>query len=287
MESIHMQRRQTMIEACTGKEKEYVGNNSAKIVGDHIVVDRNHKIVYCGIEKVGSSFWRRIFQLFSPNPMYWSLIGKYIMRTIRKNASRISLECGHDVTFAEFIKYFIRSQLTNKNRDGHFIPMYDHCRPCRIHYDYIGKMENFKKDSLYILDILGFRHLKNSLSHFDNQSLHDTISDQVDNLFGYSGGYKNCISFHDAFRRLWVKFQIRGILSPNIKFSFTEMQTKSLSRKKLKSILTEIIFKQNDRETLRLTKEKAMLDSYNTVDYTDLELLSIILQPDCEIFGYD
>lgn len=252
----------------------------------HHILDSSKKFIFVRnpFSRLYSGY---IDKLFSPNPTYWSTVGRYIVQTVRKNASNISLQCGHDVTFSEFIKYFIKSQLTNKYRDGHFIPMFDHCRPCRIHYDYIGKMENFKKDSLYILDTLGFTRIKNSLSHFDNQSLHDTIADQVDNLFGYSDGYKNCITFHDAFKRLWKKFQIRGILSPNMEFSFTELQTKALTREKLKSILTEIIFRQRDKRTLRLTKQKAMIDAYNTVDYADLELLSIISQPDCEIFGYD
>ena len=62
-ELTHYSRRQLLVEACEGKEMVYVGNNSEKIVRTHLFYDRQHKFVYCGIEKIGTTFWKRVIKV--------------------------------------------------------------------------------------------------------------------------------------------------------------------------------------------------------------------------------
>lgn len=59
------ERRNTLLHVCQKNESAYVGRNSVNVVRRHFVVDRKHKFVYCAMEKVASSFWRRLFQIIS------------------------------------------------------------------------------------------------------------------------------------------------------------------------------------------------------------------------------
>lgn len=75
-------------------------------------------------------------KLFCPNPYFWKSIGTYIMKNFRTNATEASMNCGHDVTFPEVVKYVIHAQQTGKHRDGHFIPTHDHCNLCLVKYHF-------------------------------------------------------------------------------------------------------------------------------------------------------
>jgi hypothetical protein len=93
-------------------------------------------------------------KLFCPNEAYQKTsLGAFIVSEIREDASSLSLHCGHDVTFPEFVKYIILSEKRRIYRDRHFTPMYEHCRPCQIPYDFIGKFESFKKDISFLIDV--------------------------------------------------------------------------------------------------------------------------------------
>ncbi|OWF40485.1 Carbohydrate sulfotransferase 11 [Mizuhopecten yessoensis] len=240
-----------MLEACAGRELDpaFRGNSSQNSIKSHFVVDRKHRILYCAIEKVGSTFWRRLWQilaglssvhspydikpgsalgggqetfnnlffdeihtiistyrrfiitrhpfsrlfagyvdkLFSPNPMFWKGLGAYIVSNFREEKkNKEDISCGSDVTFREFVKYIIHSETHNTHRDGHFLPMHDHCRPCQVKYDIIGQIETFVDDTLYIVKSLGFNDLANTLNKTMRiSSVTDTIKDQVDILFRF------------------------------------------------------------------------------------------------------
>jgi hypothetical protein len=45
-------------------------------------------------------------KLYSPNAAYWNFIGRYIVTNFREKPSNLSLECGHDITFEEFVKKY-------------------------------------------------------------------------------------------------------------------------------------------------------------------------------------
>lgn len=55
-------RRNTMINACSSNES-YTVKNTEGTLRSHFVIDRNHKFIYCAMEKIGSTFWRRLFQV--------------------------------------------------------------------------------------------------------------------------------------------------------------------------------------------------------------------------------
>ena len=63
MDRIHEQRKATLLKECDGKEFLYIGKNADRVVRSHFVYDKPHRVVYCAMEKIGSTFWRRLFQV--------------------------------------------------------------------------------------------------------------------------------------------------------------------------------------------------------------------------------
>ncbi|KAM4013377.1 carbohydrate sulfotransferase 8-like isoform 2-T2 [Anomaloglossus baeobatrachus] len=58
-----------------------------------------------------------------------------------------------NVNFNEFVQYLLTEK--PKEMDVHWRPMHYLCDPCNINYDFLGKLETVKKDSDYVLKVLG------------------------------------------------------------------------------------------------------------------------------------
>ena len=59
------------------------------------------------------------------HPLWWRMYGKYIKSTFGSQEEHNP--CGHNVTFSEFIRYFISSQTTGKRQNIHFKPVNEIC----------------------------------------------------------------------------------------------------------------------------------------------------------------
>ncbi|XP_050709131.1 carbohydrate sulfotransferase 13-like [Eriocheir sinensis] len=67
---------------------------------------------------------------------------------------------GHNVTFAEFIRFISEAgRGTPEQRNEHWRPMHELCQPCAVRHDFIGKYENLKEDADYLLQWLGLTDL--------------------------------------------------------------------------------------------------------------------------------
>ncbi|XP_060067516.1 carbohydrate sulfotransferase 11-like [Ylistrum balloti] len=347
---VYAVRRKTMLEACSRRDIDLAsrGNSSQNSIKDHFVVDRKHRILYCAMEKVGSTFWRRLWQimaglssaqnpydipaggalgggqetfrniyfdeiytmisnyrsfiitrhpfyrlfsgyvdkLFSPNPSFWKGLGTYIVTNFREEKRKDETICGNDVTFKEFVKYFIHSETHNTHRNGHFLPMHDHCRPCQVKYDVIGKMESFVDDTLYIVKSLGFKDLAYTLNKTMRvDTVSDTIKDQVNLLFAYRQHF--CISFFNAQKIMWRKFKIRGVISKHSKFPFTREQAGSIKQQDFVMAVTNARGDARDNARSKLYRQEAYAEAFGSIDRKDMEKLADILRVDCEVFGYD
>lgn len=63
LDRVHNKRRKHLQEVCRYKKMTYLGFSPESDVRNHFVFDENSRIVYCSIEKVGSTFSRRLFQV--------------------------------------------------------------------------------------------------------------------------------------------------------------------------------------------------------------------------------
>lgn len=63
LDRVHKKRREHLQEICRYKKMTFLGFSPENAVRNHFVFDQNSRILYCAMEKVGSTFWRRLFQV--------------------------------------------------------------------------------------------------------------------------------------------------------------------------------------------------------------------------------
>ncbi|CAG2190752.1 CHST11 [Mytilus edulis] len=322
-----------------------VGRSDEDNFKAHMQFVPEEKMVYCGIEKVGSTFWRRLIQLlhkheirspysikprdcmqnyksfqsqkldnyhdilkenskflfvrdpysrllsgyldkiFSPNPYYWYLIGSKAVEFTRKQKKH----CGHDVTFPEMVEYFIHTEEQNKDRDGHFLPATDHCRPCFVKYDYIGKMETFADDVHFILKEFNLENYTSVLKDFKTDSILDSITDTVETFRDVRSTFTKCLSIYGGLQKIWRKLQIRGIISEQIKFPFNKNDATKFkpSSQTFKNAIINAHIESKKQYNLKDQKRKYLISAYNLLPIATMDKLQKIFQNDFQIFGYD
>nr|KAG5703109.1 hypothetical protein BaRGS_012171 [Batillaria attramentaria] len=214
--------------------------------------------------------------------MFWNEFGKYIVRLFRKNPSQESLRCGHDITFAEFVKYIIHSQRTGMNRNGHFVPTHDHCYWCRREYQYIGHLETINEDMPFILKAIK-SHI-NYTKDFDKL----TIEGNAQMVFNhFISGVLRCMTLEDASRRLWKKWQVRGIISKTEQFPLKLEQTDNITVELFKDVAMEALSRSRNKPEIKEQKKEALREAFSSVPFLDVLKLQKLLSLDFEMFGFD
>ena len=66
----------------------------------------------------------------------------------------MELLCGHNITFAEYLKYITDTFANKGNLNRHLMTSHEQCGPCRIEFDFLLKLETFKDDTLILLNVL-------------------------------------------------------------------------------------------------------------------------------------
>ncbi|XP_069101577.1 carbohydrate sulfotransferase 11-like [Argopecten irradians] len=342
---IHKKRKNTIERVCDRSQHGYYGKSKGSKVAKQLVIDHRHHLVYCAVQKVGSTFlrsllrivsndgdrnvdtrWRniknnkkeiedftefhyfltssfkmmftrepysRLFsgyvdKLLTVNTMYWKLTGTYIKNKILKPNKKPPTLCGHDITFPQFIKYVIESERTGEHTDRHFTPIYEHCRPCQIPYDFIGKMETFANDSLILLNAWNKRYGINiTFDDFEAETALQRAISHTSRLYSMRTKLEKCTTFHAGMQRIWRDMQIRGILPKSAELPFTASESVNVNRTQLINVLTKTIQSATDRAALRQQKKESLIQAYRQVPIEDLIKLREVVRPDCELFGYN
>ncbi|CAG2201626.1 CHST11 [Mytilus edulis] len=218
-------------------------------------------------------------KLFSPNPFYWNDLGIGITKRSRGFAT-----CGHDVTFNEFVDYIINTP--SRMREYHIMHINDICRPCKIHYSFIGKMENFENDVSRILKEIGAESYPYFAENFKKEYTSDAIYDIVQAYFANRRDSDKCIDRHTGIKRVWLKLQIRGIISRTIPVPFTSKESLSLSFPKLlKSIIKARDISEN--EDMKAQKTMFITQAYSNIPLDTMFKLQSVYKKDLQIFNYD
>ncbi|OWF47828.1 carbohydrate sulfotransferase 10-like [Mizuhopecten yessoensis] len=226
-------------------------------------------------------------KLYTNNYIFWGVTGKKIVNTHRANASKLSLECGHDITFPEFIKHVIRSETSGKNRDPHWYPMYDACRPCSLEYDVIGKIETFKEDLKDFLTSQKLQHVVD-ISNMDQGNDNVAVTVTVNRAFEAVRERPKCILLPHALVRAWKVLQIRGVLSQLSEFPYDliKKNPKITQARFLDIVVKEMKQKPLSQSEKLLSRQQAMIHAYSSVSSADLEKFTSVYHPDFSIFGY-
>lgn len=221
--------------------------------------------------------------------MYQKYIGAFVVLEIREDASSLSLHCGHDVTFPEFVKYIILSAKRRIYRDRHFTPMYEHCRPCQIHYDFIGKFESFKNDILFLIDVWNKGYGTNiTFNDFEAKTAETLAKSQSKRFFQKRAKLELCMSLYNASVRSWRDMQIRGILPIQKSFPFSpEYTINQMTEEDLFMAIKKTLSTIDDKASVKNQRNEALIEAYSLVTMKNLYGLQIVIQPDCLLFNYN
>ncbi|KAK7473811.1 hypothetical protein BaRGS_00034918 [Batillaria attramentaria] len=219
-------------------------------------------------------------------PNYWHSTGREIVAR-RPNATERSLQCGHDVSFREFVQYVVdeATEKGSKRLNGHWRPIQYACDPCKFQPHFIGKQETFMTDTDVILKELGIQHV---LQGYDRNV---RVRDEINILTRFNFGFRphpSCATHKDLFKLLWKAFQINGYISP---FSDTSA-LEGLPEKAGPDQFIDVVYKELERTWTdgrlgSLNKRQYMVHAYRGVPNSLLEKMANVYEMDFEYFGYE
>ncbi|KAL4229331.1 hypothetical protein ACF0H5_012372 [Mactra antiquata] len=323
------------------------------------------RLLYCPMEKIGTTFWRRLFYMITskdpskyatpydvpiklalentrvftqpiqtaksrnllsessfsflfvrnpysrvlsafidkivpPNPYYWKNLGGKAVSIFRPNqqaqqpamvkgrpAPRPTYPVAYDVTFGEFLKLATAMEKSNRGVDPHILSTNKGCKPCTYPYKYIGRMETFKDDALYIMKKLGMNASTEIMyEKFSYLSLYDAIEDSVESPFSWKKEVIKYISWDKALQRIWLKLQMRGIISMDIPLALTPDRIDTITSKEFIQ-LALIANKESNPTKLKEQKDLVKREAFASVPINDVIAFRDAFKEDFELFGYD
>lgn len=321
----------------------------------HILL--NKRVLYCPVEKIATTFWRRLFymvaatndkqkykhpyevpintalkntRLFSssltasklssflnknsfsfliarnpysrllsafidklvpPNPYYWKAWGhsavlKYRPSQFHKHRNGM-IAPGHDVTFAEFLKFAADMERGIKMPDPHIASVKRTCKPCSQTYTYVGKMETFKHDVFYIMERLGLNeslYLMND--KFVDLSIDDAITDSIFSPFSWKKDILKIISWDKALQRIWLKLQMRGIISMDIKLDTDNGKMNNVTAHEFIN-LARNAHSRSDPVSLKKQKDLVKKEAFASVPLPDIKAFRDVFHADIVMFEYE
>ncbi|XP_052773961.1 uncharacterized protein LOC128212516 [Mya arenaria] len=233
-------------------------------------------------------------KLLAPNPVYWKIISVKAIRLLRKNATKLSRQCGHDLTFREFIQYVILTLDANVLKtparpDGHFLIQTDICGPCSIKYDFVGKMESFGVDSLELMRKMKLTNETIDLLKKNGSALaaEDAIKDSCHQPFdlGFKKDYLKCLSFYEALKRAWLKMQMRGLIGPE-EMPLTEAQSTTLTLEQFYQMAMQSRNACPSPDRNKMQRDH-FLKFFATINAHEMEKIRLIYAQDFNLFEYD
>ena len=230
-------------------------------------------------------------KLLPPNPYFWKVLGTKSIQMFRKNASSKSRIYGYDVTFAEYAKYVINSLQTKRDLDAHHIAIFDKCKPCDVDFDYIGKMESFAEDAMYIFKKMGMNSTVKTFSAsgvFKDMSAEDALADTTTSPFMWKSSIIKVISWETALRRTWLKLQLRGIVDLDQRFEdyVSKSEIDKIKGKEFQTKAHEARMK-SDPVKLKKQKAEAMREAFMTLHLDQVKSLRDAYKLDLKLFNYE
>jgi hypothetical protein len=206
-----------------------------------------------------------------------------IIDKFRQKSPSAAPPCGDDVTFEEFIRYYINSWKAGIKVDAHFSSNYEYCRPCEIKYDYIAKVENFKEETLILLEKLNLTQAV-KFKDFDSETERDAILQAIAWEFYVYKNVDNCTTKDKVLFKTFKKMQIRGVISKDIPYPFSDVSKVDIDE--YKTALLKANADSGPREERKLNRKEAFMEAYHSLPQDLFQELQNIVSVDAELFGY-
>lgn len=236
-------------------------------------------------------------KLFAPNPTFWKGVATTIIRVQRQAfplRSRLHIQapfslktCGSDLKFEEYVRAIVNRHRAKRDGsvDCHDAEFHSSCHTCDIQYDFVGKMEHFLDDSVFLYKKLGLNKTINSIQKFPSLLEHDALYDTVTSAFAFKNEVIKCITWDEALRRVWRKLQIRGVIGKE-PFPLPADESNKIDVEEFIWLVKETRLKSSNSERRKQRKE-ALIEIYRSVPIDLLNQLKSVYSTDFELFNYD
>ena len=214
---------------------------------------------------------------------WWAGAGKYILETFRSKSARGKLDykCGSNVTFPEFVRYWIYAQEAGRHNDNHWVPMHTECRMCTFDYDLYVHLETIASDMANLYQTVG-EQMSRPMSD-DEWTIDNKIKDLIPQRD--HGAWGDCEANCSMLGRAWWSFQARGLVG--VDQDFPDVDCNIVNRTEL-SYLALAARRRSvggfDKGAQRRASVAAM---YRQVPLLDRLKVRDLLMPDFKLHGYD
>ena len=221
----------------------------------------------------------------------WLYRGSKIIKLTRSNMSYDSMTYGHDLTFAELVKYTVDAYEAGSRLDEHVRPMHHKsCNPCVFKFDFIAHLETLQTDFDFIFDKI---HNIDVAENYPRETIATlknwTIFGPINHLFRTIPLLKGSnISLYNVYLRAWCYYQITGHILNSIKFPYNVTDAFYITKEAfLEKIKKAMEVSANQKTELKLQRIEALRQAYSTISIEYMERLSKVVRGDCLLFGYE
>jgi hypothetical protein len=214
-----------------------------------------------------------------------------IIKQVRKNPTKESLEFGHDMTFFELIRYIVHNYENGTYIDPHVRPMHHaSCNPCAYRFSFLAKIETLTSDLEYLLNDWYTKHI---IDKYPSSLINDvkewTTWGPLKHFYTTLNLTVNSsIPVQTMYTRTWTYYQMKGLVSKKIDIPFRQSELWYVDFNIFRRVLRNAIqLSQADKKGVENQRREAMLQAYSTVPMEYMERLVHVLRDDCILFGYD
>lgn len=220
-------------------------------------------------------------------PDFWFTKGTAIVRRTRQKPNVRSLQCGHDVTFPEFIEWVVTvgHDFRYLNQDKHWLPATDICDPCFFKPDIIGKQESFMQDFTYTLKEINLDYLLPKIESVNPTEFE--IKEEIDYNFKIFPRVSKCTDKYELSKRLWTAFILNGYL-PSEEIFPSDIYSESLNAESFYELVKDVRERYNITKAQKKSKRKhALVTAFKQIPEKHMKLIQKLYEHDFEIFSYD
>ena len=215
--------------------------------------------------------------------VWWRYIGKYIIERFRYRSTEFSRGCGSDVTFPEFIRFWIHSLETDQRRDGHFDPMHRQCQFCLFRYDYYVHLETLFSDMKFLYKTI------NSTLVREMTNEEDTLKDKADSMIEQrkSNEWQPCETNCSMLDRAWWSFHARGLVAEDVPNPVTGDWCSNITSVEFVQIAMQAHHGSKGRFDKKKQRRDKMVELYLQIPLLDRLKVRELLALDFKLHGYE
>ena len=220
----------------------------------------------------------------------WLYRGTKIIKLARSSISNDSFTYGHDLTFAELIKYTVDTYEQGNRLDEHVRPMHHRsCNPCVFKFDFIAHLETLQNDIDVIFNQFPNKNIDKKPIDIMVSLKNWTTMGPLKHLFKTISLLKGSnISLYDIYLRAWCYYQINGHVLKTMDFPYDRNDGFNITHNDFVQKLTSAMEASLMYKTkLKEQKNEAIMQAYSTISNEYMERLSKVVQGDCLLFGYE